>query len=119
MSNDSVDDLINQLDQLRIQETNILQRLVTARERETRARARETPARRQEAEDDNFSFGDRIQITNKVRLSFGRAVTINDRRAIVTSTTPTRVYFRTVNGTNTWRARANLRKVREDEVWNN
>jgi septal ring factor EnvC (AmiA/AmiB activator) len=117
MSNESVDDLTNQLETLRIQEASVLQRLVTACERETqaRARSREVQAReeegtrtRQHAEAEVFSIGDRVQITNRVRVAFGRAATIDDQRATVTNTTPSRVYFKTLNGNTTWRARTNL-----------
>jgi hypothetical protein len=115
MSNESVDELINQLETLRIQEASVLRKLVSARERETRARTRsnEDRVRNEDTrstrdEQEVFSIGDRIQVTNRVRVAFGRAVTIDDRRATVTNITPTRVYFKTVNGNTTWRARSNL-----------
>jgi hypothetical protein len=119
MSNESVDDLIRQLEALRIQEVSVLQRLVTARERETRARTRSSQGTRPTAypEGEAFRIGDRVQITNRIRVPFGRTVTINDRRATVTSITPTRVYFLTNNGNSTWRARTNLRVVADNEVW--
>jgi hypothetical protein len=123
MSNKSVDELLNQLEAIRIEETNILQRLIAARARETRARERETWARYQgtrtqpDTETKTFIVGGRVQIINNVRLAFGRSATINDKRAIITKITPTRIYFRTVNGTTTWRARSNLQIVDTNEVW--
>ena len=123
MSNESVDELISQLEAIRIKETDILQRLVAARERETRVRAREARTTHQgtrtqsDRETESFIIGGRVQITNNVRLTFGRTATINDKRAVITKITPTRIYFRTVNGTNTWRSRTNLRIVVTNEVW--
>jgi hypothetical protein len=123
MSNESVDELISQLEAIRIEETDILQRLVAARERETRVRARDARTAHQgtrtqpDRETESFIVGGRVQITNNVRLTFGRTATINDKRAVITKITPTRIYFRTVNGTNTWRARTNLRIVDTNEVW--
>jgi hypothetical protein len=119
MSNESVDDLISQLETLRIQEASVLQRLVTARERETRARTRSSQGARttRDAEGEAFRIGDRVQVTNRVRVPIGRTVTINDRRATVTHITQTRIYFLTNNGNSTWRARTNLGLVNDSEVW--
>jgi hypothetical protein len=121
MSKESVDKLINQLEELRIKEASVLRRLVSARERETRARTRsnEDRVRNEDTrpEQEVFSIGDRVQVTNHVRVAFGRAVTIDDRRATVTSTTLTRVYFKTVNGNTTWRAGSNRRLGNDSEVW--
>jgi hypothetical protein len=110
MSEESVDDLINQLERLRIQEATILRRLVAARARETRRTE-------EDAEDGTFRVGGRVEITDRVRITFGRNVNIDDRRAIITRITPTRIYFRTVNGHTTWRAESNLRLVPRNETW--
>jgi hypothetical protein len=109
MSDESVDELINQLERLRIQEATVLRRLVAARARETRTT--------ENTEDGTFRVGGRVEITNHVRVVFGRNVNINDRRARITKISPTRIYFRTVNGTNTWRAESNLRIVPSNENW--
>jgi hypothetical protein len=118
MSNESVDDLINQLKPLRIQEASILQRLIAARERESLATTRGTHTRETDTEIEPFSVGRRVQVTNNIRGTFGRSVTINDKRAFITRVTLTRIYFRTVNGNNTWRSRTNLRIVADNEDWN-
>jgi hypothetical protein len=115
MPNESVDELINELEALRIQEASVLRRLVLARETETRARLRSQVTRTTRDQEIVFSVGDRVQITNRVKGAFGRAVTTNDRRATVTRITPTRIYFNTVNGHSTWRARSNLRLVNDNE----
>ena len=100
---ESVDSLIKQLEALRIQEERVLRRLVAARARETEA--------------DGFSVGNRVVITNRISPIFGRNVNINDRRAVITEVTDTKIHFRTINGTTTWRLRKNLRLVPRDEVW--
>ena len=110
MSDESVDELIQQLERLRVRESNILQKLVSARARETRARQLGTEA-------GVFRVGSRVEITNRINTSFGRTLTADDRRAVVTRVTTARVYFRTVNGNNTWRARHNLRIVPQGEAW--
>jgi hypothetical protein len=89
MSDESVDELISQLERLRIQEETILRRLVAARARENRLR--------EDTENGTFRVGSRVEITNHVCATFGRTVTINDRRARITKIMPTRIYFRTVN----------------------
>jgi hypothetical protein len=118
MSTESVDELINQLESLRIQEANILQRLIAARERESHATTRGIRSRETDTEIEPFSVGRRVQATNNIRGTFGRSVTINDKRAFITRVTLTRVYFRTVNGNNTWRSRTNLQIVEDNEDWN-
>ena len=111
MGEESVDELIQQLEHIRLQETRIIQRLVRARANETRAN--ETRA---QEEEQSFRIGDKVLITNKVKVQ-GRAVTIEDRRGIVTNITSKRIYFRTESGYNTWRARTNLLVVQGD--WTN
>ena len=102
MSDESVDELILQLERLRIEQAIVIQRLPIARERET---GRDTQNR--EPQTITINVGDQVRINNNVRLASG-IVSENDRRAIVTRTTASRVYFRTVNGRVTWRARTNL-----------
>ena len=116
MSNESVDDLIRQLETLRLQQERVTQRLVVARAREAR-NDNYTRARDNRARNDIFAVGGRVRILNRVRVTTGLAVTDNDRRATITRITPTRIYFRTVNGNETWRARSNLRLVQNDEIW--
>jgi hypothetical protein len=110
MSNESVDELISQLELLRIQETIVLQRLVAARERESRATTRGNRTRgTSDTETEPFRAGGRVQLTNHIRLAFGRSATINDTQAYIKKVSQTRVYyFRTVSGDTTWRARSNL-----------
>ena len=112
MSDDSVDSLISQLERLRLQEALVLQRLIEARARETST----TETTRREPERENFRIGGRITINNP-NTRFGRAVNPNDTRAIITKLMATRVYYKTLNGTTTWRARNNLKLVDPEVNW--
>jgi hypothetical protein len=112
MSDDSVDSLIRQLERLRLQEALVLQRLIAARQREN-SRTNEPT---NEPEREAFRVGGRITINNP-NTRFGRAVNSNDRRAIISKVTATRVYYKTLNGTTTWRARSNLTIVDPEVTW--
>ena len=108
MSDDSVDSLIRQLERLRLQEALVLQNLIAARQRETSA----TNSPEREA----FRVGGRVTVNNpKPRL--GRAVNTNDTRAVISKVTASRIYFKTLNGTTTWRARNNLTNVDPQVSW--
>jgi hypothetical protein len=107
MSADSVDSLISQLERLRLEEALVLQRLIEARRRET---TNDEPDR------EEFRIGRRIVINNP-NTRFGRAVNINDTRALITKVTASRVYYKTLNGTTTWRSRNNLTIVPPETTW--
>jgi hypothetical protein len=92
--------------------------LIAARERENLATTRGTRTRRTVSEIEPFRVGGRVQVTNRIRAAFGRSVTKNDKRALITRVTPTRVYFRTLYGNTTWKARSNLRIVEDNKDWN-
>ena len=115
MSDDSVDELINQLETLRVEQDSLIQRLVVARARETQTR-NETN-NKGDTEVKIFTVGCRVRILNRVKVAHGKAVSNNDKRAIITRVTATRIYFRTVNGNETWRSRSNLRIVENDAIW--
>lgn len=104
MTEESVEELINQLETLRLQESRVIERLRAARAREADPTT-------------TFIVGNRVEVTNRITIPFGRAANINDRRAIITKVKPNQIYFRTLNGSSTWRARKNLRIVPDNEVW--
>ena len=114
MSEDSVDDLIDQLNNLELSQReidrkreNLTSRLVRARAQERGAAARESASERTGVE--RFCVGDRVRITNEIRSSFlGRRPTAADRRATVLRITEKRVHFRTDSGVTTSRAPNNL-----------
>ena len=108
MSDDSIDALIQQLEGLRLAEQEILQRLVEARARETRGRAEPAAVPTGTVA---FRVGDRVEITNQVRLPFGRTPGPGDRRGTVTKITAQRVSLVTANGSRTNRAPHNLRVI--------
>lgn len=64
----------------------------------------------------DFVVGERIFITNAIPRPFGRTVNAGDRRAVITNITPTRITLTTENGTNTWRASKNIRKLQHYEL---
>jgi len=103
MPRDSVDELIQQLETLRVEEQAILRRLVDARTRETRERNTDA-----DNEARRFRIGDRVRITNQIRNPIGRQANERDRTATVTKLTEKRVFVRTDNGTNTNRSPENL-----------
>ena len=110
MSSQEVEDIISRLEAIQVEEQDLLQQLRHARNAE--ARARESPL--------IYRRGARIFITNTITTSQGRRTTsINDRRAYITRITGNRIYFRTVNGHHTWRAKSNIRLVPESEDWSN
>ena len=107
MKNQSVDQLIQKLKEIRIQETQVLDQLEEARVRETRDNASQAPILH--VDHNPFEKGDRVKISNKIRLPGGRTPTNGDRIAVVTDVVEDKVYFTTLNGTKTLRLYKNLR----------
>jgi hypothetical protein len=63
-----------------------------------------------------FRRGDRIRITNRVRRPSNWNTGVvweeeRERTATVTRVTPTQIHFVTDNGTRTWRAHRNVRRI--------
>ena len=102
MKNQSVDQLIQKLKEIRIQETQVLDQLEEARVRETRDNA-------SQVDHNPYEKGDRVKISNKIRLPGGRTPTNGDCVAIVTDVVEDKVYFTILNGNKTWRLSKNLR----------
>jgi hypothetical protein len=92
--------LIEELKDLRVQETNLLRQIEEAnRQRESNTRP-------------TYQVGDRVYITSRIRRpAFApRAWTeYNERRATVTKVVGGKVFIETDNGTKTWRTDKNLR----------
>jgi hypothetical protein len=125
---DAVNEIISRIKRLRVQEELALASLeieiahLKASEELHRERnpesavhpqatppVRSTPSPTHSGEAYTFKEGDVIVIKNKVARPLGRPVNKGDRIGVVTTVTPIRIYFRTNNGTNTWRAPGNLR----------
>jgi hypothetical protein len=115
MQRDELDELIKQLrdvrlqqEQLRTQEDQILQRIIT----ET-SRGQQTSRTEVTDEDERkFSTGDQIVITNKISIPTGRTANIDDRRGVVLYTKEPWIYIRTNNGFETKRYAKNLKKLK-------
>jgi hypothetical protein len=124
---DSISNLIAELRQLQVRESNIIQEIESRYDRRSRgrsngpqaARQQEGTGRRQDTDRDDtaaYRTGDRVYITNRVARPIlpSRDWNIHDeRRATVTRVTRDRVYFRTDNGTSTWRKAKNLRPIEQ------
>jgi len=102
--NIDVDELIEEIKELRIRVT----RLEAERSR---------PESRPATSELELAAGDRIRITNRIRKPSnwpeGAPWTEeNERKATVTRVTDKQVHFRTDNGTTTWRAPRNVKKIK-------
>jgi len=112
MPTESVDELITELEKLKVQEASVVARLKQARERERR---NSSSAGATEGNEEVFRVGDRVRITNRINppLSrFGRNYRL-DRLGTVTRVTATRVYLITDSGWETWRAHKNVAHTEE------
>ena len=98
MAEESVDELIRQLETLRIQEDTLLWQIIRARARESQQGQGTDGADREAA---RYYIGDRVRITNPTRGLIGRPVTDRDRVGTVTKITRKRVFLQTDNGLNT------------------
>jgi putative ribosome biogenesis GTPase RsgA len=110
MPTESVDELIEQLKNLKVQENAVLEKLSRAREQEKAQTRNRTPR------NTTYEPGDRVRITNTVKVPFTRSVNERDRTATVRYTHPQneqliKVFIITDNGFKTWRLEKNLRRI--------
>jgi hypothetical protein len=108
MAEESIDELIRQLETLRIIEDTLLWQIIQARARESQQGHGTNGADREAA---RYYIGDRVRITNPMRGLIGRPVTDRDRVGTVTKITRKRVFLQTDNGVNTNRAPENLQRL--------
>jgi hypothetical protein len=108
MAEESVDELIRQLETLRIQEDTLLRQIIQARARESQQGQGTDGADREAA---RYYIGDRVRITNPMHGLIGRPVTNRDQVGTVTKITRKRVFLQTDNGVNTNRAPENLQRL--------
>jgi hypothetical protein len=126
MDNQHIKELIGELRSLRIRETEVLnaidkaipavyppdnQGVSAAVSVDTSAAASGTDSTVR----DTFRVGDRVEITNKVRRLFNRTPTNKDRSSTVIKVSEKRIDLITDNGTETWRAPHNLRRIVKNE----
>ena len=103
-----IDTLIEELQQLQVRETDLLQQLEAAYRQPDEAPA--TPGSRRRPA--RCHVGDRVHITNHIRRPVFAPASwtgFKERHATVTSVDGEKVFFETDNGTRTWRAAKNLR----------
>jgi hypothetical protein len=106
MAKESVNELIRQLEMLRVQEDTLLRQIIQARARESQQGHGTNGADREAA---RYYIGDCVRITNPTRGLIGRPVTDRDWVGTVTNITRKRVFLQTDNGINsTNRAPENL-----------
>jgi len=120
MEERSIDDLIRELKELKVRETTLLNQLEAANNR------REGNERHQQkgnagAPNDQegiFRPGQRVYITNRIRRPInwsGIWEAHKERFATVTRQSSNKVFVRTDNGVDTWRAPKNLSKLKQNE----
>jgi hypothetical protein len=107
MADNEIDEVVRELEGLRIRREQLLTRLTEVRRRRgTRAPA-VAPA--------PLVVGERVRIANKVRRPNGWPPAPNDETdqvGVVTRITSTRVYIATDTGINTWRAPTNVTRLK-------
>ena len=107
MPEETVDELLRQLEGLQIQEALVIERIRQARTREQQASVANELINRVEVP---FVVGCVVEIINAVRPLHG-PITNKDRRGKVTKVTDNRIYLITESGNHTWRAQKNLRLI--------
>ena len=115
MSSEEEEDLITRLEQLQItrreiarEEERILQRL-RAQAEASQPGAAPAAEEQQRRTRDEIGIGDHVCVTDNTPHAGFRRATTADRAAIVDNIANTgRIYFRTCNGTRTWRTRNHL-----------
>jgi cell division septum initiation protein DivIVA len=110
MVEESIDELIRQLEALRVREDTLVQQIIQARARENQQQEQNTGTRVDRAAAD-YRIGDCIRIVNQSCGLIGKAVTKRDWVGTVTKITRKRVFLRTDNRTNTNGAPENLRQL--------
>jgi hypothetical protein len=110
MPTESVDQLIEQLKNLKVQENVVLEKLSRAREQE-----REAQNRNRTPQNTTYEVGDRVRITNAVSVPSNQSANARDRAATVrytkTHNGQAKVFITTDNGFKTWRLEKNLSNI--------
>jgi hypothetical protein len=120
MSKEDVDALLIRLQTLRIEEDSLIQRIIAARERETRnprnpSVPRAPASRTTEAPNTTatlFNVGDRVRITNRVNI-IGRFFRVGDDIGTIIKVTAKRVRIQTDNDLQVTRDPKNVEHLTE------
>ena len=116
-NDDDVSTLIEELKSLRVQETALLRRIEEANRRREQEDQRDNGSSRdnRSARQDTgttYHVRDRVYVVNQIRRPVFAPSTwtgYNERRATVTRVAGEKIFIKTDNGTETWRAAKNLR----------
>jgi hypothetical protein len=108
MAEESIDELIRQLEMLRVREDTLLRQIIQSRVRESQQGQGTNGADREAA---RYYIGDRVRITNPTHGLIGRPVTDRDQVGTVTKITRKRVFLQTDNSVNTNHAPENLQRL--------
>jgi len=111
MEDRTFEELIEELQALRIRENAIIAQLEGAK---NKARTGINPSSTQAATANGLQRGDRVRIKNKIRRPATAGPTWNEARerlATVTRVTTDQVHITTDNGTKTWRGPNNLQLI--------
>jgi hypothetical protein len=104
-SEQTIDELVHELEALQIREANIIKQIKKIREKQQREVGVGTTAQ-------VLTTGCRIRVLNKpTKPSLTAPASPRDKVGTVTSITTARVYFTTDNGVNTYRAHKNVQVV--------
>ena len=113
MKQESIEDLIGELKELRLREAEVIERLESANRRQAEGKFEAVGLERSESTLGAFVIGDRVVITNKIRkpASCNKFWTPErERKAIVTGIDGEKVHIKTDNGIETWRLTKNLKR---------
>ena len=109
---DRIATLIEELKDLRVQETSLLQQIEDANRR--RGNGQEVNGTSSDRSTQAYQTGDRVYITSRIRRPVFATRTWTghkERRATVTRVVGEKVFVQTDNGTETWRAAKNLQAL--------
>jgi hypothetical protein len=108
---DSIDTLIKELKELRVQETNLINRIEQANRRRQGGGTSSSDEHANRGRLTALREGDRVYIKNNIRRPVfpqNNWTVYDERRATVTRVNEDKIFIKTDNGNNTWRARKNL-----------
>ena len=111
---DRIQELIEELRRLRVKESAILQEVERLNKRRGTATQNSRSTQQREDSKGKYRVGDRVFVTNQIRrpILAPRHWTLdNERKGTVTGIGKERIYYRTDNGTETWRLTKNLRPL--------
>jgi hypothetical protein len=114
MNNESIEELIRQLQELRVQESKVIEKITAA----TRQQQIEPDVAERYQKTDTYSVGDKVVVNNRVTRPLRAPAdwtVFKECRGTVTDVRNDKVFFVTENGTKTWRSKRNLSLILKNE----